>query len=99
RAFHVTGVQTCALPISINGKRDGNRRRTGDSGGLLRHGHLGGHLLQQARGRCAHPHGLQEAPARNARTSIFRVVTWHSATPPTRSEERRVGREGGPWRS
>src|SRR5690606_39523835 len=84
RDFHVTGVQTCALPISV-----ADRGR--EAKAQARPRHSGRWLVPPAR-----PGGPSErarAPKQAARHGerSFQV-------PSARSEERRVGIECGAWR-
>src|SRR5690606_40044154 len=85
RDFHVTGVQTCALPIYLLAAR--SCRRLGR--GLL----PVEHLVEQARPRLARGLRLARRP-RLARRLLLDVVELCVG----RSEERRVGKEcGGGW--
>src|SRR5690606_39869934 len=71
RDFHVTGVQTCALPISAEAARKARHDRT-----------------QHARSSTPVP-GLRFSP--HGQHAVDRQV----GTAVRRSEERRVGKEGG----
>src|SRR5690606_40877769 len=89
RDFHVTGVQTCALPIYAGGDPlDQDARRT----------HRGSvPPCRRAPATCGHAASSVTSPAtshrrdrtRSARTPVRRLA----ATTPSRSEERRVGKE------
>src|SRR5690606_35395349 len=71
RAFHVTGVQTCALPISDPGKAAPAPARLP---GLF----LCGRLLRH----CDRRHGTRPAPAailRRARTPMRKIITFTAA--------------------
>src|SRR5690606_41086375 len=88
RDFHVTGVQTCALPISFATRRDPEEA-------------AGPGALAHPRTRPAGLRGIRAVrrpPARSARASRLRRpgVRRAAVCPPPRSEERRVGKE---WRS
>src|SRR5690606_39501807 len=90
RSFHVTGVQTCALPIFRDLFAVGGLQRVVVRRGLRRQQHLDLHrriVLRdrqrqqpQRRDRRQHPQGWRGGLRRGAQEN--------------RSEERRVGREG-----
>src|SRR5690606_40313814 len=88
RDFHVTGVQTCALPIwSVPGPRAVCARSTGGLcpvHGGLRPVHGG---LRPVHGRSTG--GLRAVYGRVRKRSRASTTNWWS-----RSEERRVGQEG-----
>src|SRR5690606_40958349 len=83
RDFHVTGVQTCALPIS-GGGGGGNRGRSRRGGENARHPHPPRDVRRQPPGclSAGHPAG-EPAQARGIVGTVQRL----------RSEERRVGKE------
>src|SRR5690606_40313735 len=85
RDFHVTGVQTCALPISAE-------RATAQ-----RHGTFGGSAalcLSAARCRSSATRTqLHVEPGKASRTWPSFVQVPYAATYSRRSEERRVGKE------
>src|SRR5207253_3904377 len=85
RDGHVTGVQTCALPISESRHTRGRGGRTVAQGraGELR--------------ACVYPRG---APGQRLERDAHGGAARHRAEPPlpkARSEERRVGKEGKRW--
>src|SRR5690606_39710950 len=81
RAFHVTGVQTCALPISVEGIRRHLRRRPRHSQ------HLRPHLPCTA----VRTRRLRHRQRRGDRRGVAPVALHHAFA---RSEERRVGKGG-----
>src|SRR5690606_40199433 len=84
RDFHVTGVQTCALPIFLQYRRSETGRHPLPRGGPY----------ARRRAGCLHGVGLNSTPlAVRASRKIPRV--WRISHV-LRSEERRVGKE---WRS
>src|SRR5207302_6534954 len=90
RDFHVTGVQTCALPISFYEERreslDGVERR-------LTHDDLNlANLLLQKRGDGWHFVAFLDFERARGRDPLIDLVRLESWTLP-RSEERRVGKE------
>src|SRR5207248_8901707 len=92
RGRTVTGVQTCALPISADGAAPAARR-------LGARGHPGGNGNADTGGRAARDHRSGAAtsvspPARHGRRERPIVLTTLAAS--LRSEERRVGKW---WRS
>src|SRR5690606_39288149 len=88
RDFHVTGVQTCALPISLQGR---TAIVTGAGGGLGRE-----HALYLARkGARVLVNDLGQAAA-DAVAAEIRTAGGTALAVAGRSEERRVGKE---WRS
>src|SRR5690606_40025778 len=78
RDFHVTGVQTCALPISRRKQRSSPLRPTSPTRLLFRRGFFRSNLESPLHARCAPP----------AHSRFRRRL--HSRP---RSEERRVGKE------
>src|SRR5690349_23695840 len=86
RDLYVTGVQTCALPISRGAARGDGRGLSGD---VLIH--------RRRKGRMCQPTML--APTRVARAKNGAPRHERAAIAPheafSRSEERRVGKEGG----
>src|SRR5690606_39964572 len=95
RDFHVTGVQTCALPIS---RLEQARRRHGAAYEVAKHitseGHLKAEIVTLAAAglESSNPQGKIWPKVSHA-PRAFRIdrVT-------TRSEERRVGKECSAWR-
>src|SRR5207302_6626890 len=87
RGFHVTGVQTCALPICtlpltpIADRAKGNYSET--SGSIV----INGKVLQ----------GLAGCDRYGSEPCY--ISAYDAATGRQRSEERRVGKEWGTWRS
>src|SRR5690606_39847858 len=95
RDFHVTGVQTCALPIFIPRELTADEsRRSASFGerGAAGFGASGGEAVRMRR-REASGSGMGTAEGGPPRP----VGDGVAASPPARSEERRVGEEGG-WR-
>src|SRR5690606_40758218 len=91
RDFHVTGVQTCALPIWARPPPSSLQRR----------GKRGPRPQNEARTRPSRRSGLQSCSRTERQTSLCSVLPKAArARPPHgRSEERRVGKEsrsGGP---
>src|SRR5690606_40593012 len=92
RDFHVTGVQTCALPIYSSANRNGEKARAAMAGCLP---------------RMAAPAGILQLCSTHRSTGRRRSPAWDRRRTGTagsdRSEERRVGEEGGrgwwQWRS
>src|SRR5690606_40990684 len=82
RDFHVTGVQTCALPISLHPRRFGSTSPVH----WLRRTLLGTAYLRCILCRLHQPPGTP-------RVWIFRRCTMCVPRWPSRSEERRVGKE------
>src|SRR5690606_40258786 len=82
RGFHVTGVQTCALPILLASMRP--RRCTSDG-------------FAPKRRSASMRGGFNEAEALHLGWGSSRCPGWRdpNATASMRSEERRVGKEGG----
>src|SRR5256885_8800306 len=80
RDYKVTGVQTCALPISARGRRVAAKRTHAASGEQVR--------LPQAGCRRGH------RAARSGTDLSGCLTTSIRALPLSRSEERRVGKEG-----
>src|SRR5690606_40637745 len=84
RDFHVTGVQTCALPISIN--------RYTEIEFSLQRDRVVGRSFEQALGKSVmgltQPH-MQQAV--DSGETVEHDFTWQGEA---RSEERRVGKEG-----
>src|SRR5690606_40670525 len=99
RDFHVTGVQTCALPISVReagpgrGENHGSRHRRGD-----RNGDRAEHEKQDKRDVLTFRSRTQTVDESVAANQNGDVGEDDGAT---RSEERRVGKEwrarGGPY--
>src|SRR5690606_41080430 len=83
RDFHVTGVQTCALPISTGGDARLRAMPSLPGGSVARSTSRPGPL--SAGGRTQR--GLRRGVRAHAATS---ASTWRAS----RSEERRVGKEG-----
>src|SRR5690606_40607777 len=96
RDFHVTGVQTCALPISPSPASKPSQNTTPPSGSESDSSQpFEGSPSQSAKpGRHAKPH---EAPSQVATALAGAVHGVHELPHEPRSEERRVGREGR-WR-
>src|SRR5690606_41047371 len=92
RDFHVTGVQTCALPIF--------RRPRGSPRRGIRHSPPPrARAPPRGGGRRRWPPAgpvRAAAPALGHRGAGFPRVPRFAAPPPPRSEERRVGKEGRP---
>src|SRR5690606_39655991 len=94
--FHVTGVQTCALPISVLWERSTKREPIAFSSSPPR-GKLRRHQRKYATGelgpdKCFYftgPHGKLHLSAKNLSSFL------ELAAGLDRSEERRVGKEGG----
>src|SRR5690606_40917841 len=93
RAFHVTGVQTCALPISDPPSRQAQERATQRAVRAGR-GEGKGWLRSSARRLACRGYRRAVALYRPARKPAGRALR---AKLPARSEERRGG-EGGRWR-
>src|SRR5690606_39952814 len=97
-AFHVTGVQTCALPIFV-----GDRDRDSDVDRLEDVGHLEGLALAATIAAAAvllAGDGRHQSPSLAA--GVFGEPLGGRAHPvgderQRRSEERRVGKEGRSW--
>src|SRR5690606_39634448 len=86
RDFHVTGVQTCALPIlmgvSPRPPEEAPAFRPGRNPDLLlRHPARPGHKRRE------------EHPRRRAGGEVKRLWSWCKTSTRVRSEERRVGKE------
>src|SRR5690606_40588083 len=98
RDFHVTGVQTCALPIWAIGVL--RRRQAWQAGTASRHRLFRGLVGEQAegdRGEIRRVSAVQQDRVQAARLPpgrgpLGRLLYF-------RSEERRVGKEGRAWRS
>src|SRR5690606_40933455 len=92
RDFHVTGVQTCALPIYASSRAtvaDGTwRKKRGVSDELV--ATVEAELRQ---GGIAQIDAANEAIAEMAGTTDAQTVEVPEAPAPVRSEERRVGKE------
>src|SRR5437660_1960761 len=89
RDGHVTGVQTCALPISVQG---GEKQRLERVPQLRRHGLAQRPALAQALGLA----GAAELPAGSEREPQLAVEEEDQRARQLRSEERRVGKRYGP---
>src|SRR5207302_7072501 len=91
RDFHVTGVQTCALPIC----RRGEAHRMSPAYSVTRLiGFCYGHRLLNYSGKCRYLHGhngLLEVTVKKKGLDRLGMVMDFSEI---RSEERRVGKEG-----
>src|SRR5690606_39466277 len=83
RGFHVTGVQTCALPIYETHHAGGRRDDALRARGIASRGRG-----RRDPGRRGHGHVVDPLPELRG-----------ERRPPLRSEERRVGKEGGPGRA
>src|SRR5690606_40228622 len=89
RDFHVTGVQTCALPI-LKTATVQRRRNPSPSFAALEQGRcFAGRSVISWKYNRSGPSGQGERLWRNSRPVVMRP---HAASP-RRSEERRVGRE------
>src|SRR5690606_39426280 len=78
RDFHVTGVQTCALPISTLTSRSAEKRETQNSGVYKKTHSLG---------------ALDSYSLVSVRGCLTGPISPINFTKSTRSEERRVGKE------
>src|SRR5690606_37724303 len=93
RDFHVTGVQTCALPISAGCRTRGRTRALAARSPARR-------AARDGRERLSAPRGAAAA-GRRARASAARARRrWHRARgcPPARAQHARDGRRGGAGR-
>src|SRR5690606_39828502 len=88
RGFHVTGVQTCALPILPGAHRAAPRRRGGGGGGPLRGD--GVSLWERARRALGGRPPPEPAPEERLRVPAIDPLERMA-----RSEERRVGKGSG----
>src|SRR5690606_39460484 len=85
RDFHVTGVQTCALPIYSSPSAETTKRKRGSAHNGWR--------------RCGATTVTATTPCKrsphNSRTPCSECASpvWGCSWPPARSEERRVGKE------
>src|SRR5690606_39705909 len=97
RDFHVTGVQTCALPISAVHP---DMMRTADE--QLRERKAKGFIEDYCVGRVGddialimtHRHGVDSELVHRIAWEVFQATTQVAKG---RSEERRVGKEGSVW--
>src|SRR5207302_4527902 len=91
RDFHVTGGQTCALPISLLAKHRGNRQVI-----MITDGEPTAHLEENGRASFAYPptyKTIQQTLSEVKRCTRDRIVM-NTFMLERRSEERRVGKEG-----
>src|SRR5690606_40360139 len=89
RDFHVTGVQTCALPISLEG--DNLRERRRPLAAVLPHSFV--QLAVYFR-----PHGIEPGNGVDALVGVFEGYNGNPfVLRPGRSEERRVGQVLWSW--
>src|SRR5690606_40038189 len=96
RDFHVTGVQTCALPIWREGA---DHETVGDEGGVRRRRQVVAMAHQRADVTPVEPyHGVVAVPADHVQR-VVRIGHRGDLVAP-RSEERRVGKESrSRWRA
>src|SRR5207302_3912420 len=92
RDFHVTGVQTCALPIYARAGRP--RARTGREGGWNRKLGTAGHLIAaRLRAHLNLPVKVTGALLGIDATTVSHATSRTASILAGRSEERRVGKE------
>src|SRR5207302_3837062 len=97
RDFHVTGVQTCALPILIAGDPVNLRSVVLEAMELVRGQAATKHARLELGGK-VRPLRVNGDPAqlREVVTELL-INALDAARDPARSEERRVGKEGRCW--
>src|SRR5690606_41009791 len=90
RDFHVTGVQTCALPIlvRVKDKKVGNARAASDDMKKVNTKKAG------TKGSDAKKTDTKKTTSKSTTSKPKNTTTTSSTKKKTRSEERRVGNEG-----